>query len=293
MKRLKFVSLIILFASIFLFAGCANIEYQRLVDDYGQILDKITIEVDSQKLSSDVNVDHLVQNIESDLINYYIRPMELRLLQYKLDYPTDFHNLQSQIKIGSVIHSVDEGIYKISVETLFANSKVMAYVYGHDSSEDADSNSPLLESKSFFIKKYEQRTDNVFGDITTIDLNGDNVYERYRTYVGEEYDASDVTLTQIYGSTNSRMRTNADSTMEYNGFTCHLWEFNGADSSRELVFYYVTANTTGWYVLALIITAFSTAIIVIVYYTRKKYGKYKTKLDMPYTPKQIDDDSEE
>lgn len=289
MKKLKYISLIVVLCCVVLLAGCANIEYQRLVDDFGQILDKITVEIDSTKLSSDTNVGYLVEWVKSDLQNYYVEPMKARLDLFKHTNPTEYHQLTEQIDIKGPIESYSNGIYKITVEVIFANSDVMAYMYGYDTTE-TDESSGLVESKNFFIKKYTQTSDNVFGDITQIEFGGQNLYQKYADYVGEEYDASDITLTQIYGSTNSRMRTNATETLDYNGFYCHLWEFSGDDSSGKLIFYYLTANPTGWYVLALALTVVVVGIIVAYYIFRKKNNKYKSKVDIEDTH---NDDSEE
>lgn len=288
MKRLKYVSLIVVVSCIFLFAGCTNIEFQRLVDDFGQILDKVTIEIDETKLPSDVNVNTLVGKIKGDLRKYYVNPMLQRLAVFKDQHPIEYHQLIDYVSIGEPIESVENGIHKITVETIFASSDVMAFMYGYDST-DTDSDSELTESKNFFIKKYTQTTDNVFGDITQIEFSGENLFDKYVEFVGEEYGASDVTLTQIYGSTDSRMHSNADETIYYNGFTCHLWEFSGDDSSGQLMFYYLTANPTGWYVLAIVITILVVLIIVGCYIIKKRKNKYKSKVVIAYDY----DDSEE
>lgn len=277
MKKIKIFSLILLLCSVFILGGCANIEYQRLVDDYGQILDKITIEVDGNKLASKgVDVETLIDNIKEDVYHYYVFPIEYRLQSLPID---EYYEVSKQIDIGTIMSSVDNHIYKISVEILFKNSNVMSYVYGYDSSEEESEENVMEESKSFFIKKYQQTSDNVFGDVTQISVAGINLYEKY-CQKAPGFDSDDLTLTQIYGTTNSRMRTNADETLEYNGFTCHLWEFNGSESEGQLVFYYLTANSTGWYVLALLLTIFITAVIIIVHRSRKSFEKslYKTKI---------------
>lgn len=277
MKKTKIFSLILLLCVVFVLGGCANIEYQRLVDDGGQILDKITIEVDGNELAGKgIDVSNLIDNIKEDLHDYYIFPIEYRLQSLPIE---QYYEVSKQISIGTVMSSVEQGVYKISVEVLFGNSDVMAYVYGHDTSSDTEEESGLTESKDFFIKKYEQISDNVFGDVTEISIGGTNLYQKYLAKV-PGFDKDDLTLTQIYGSTNDRMRTNADATIEYNGFTCHLWEFNGGDTDRELVFYYLSPNSTGWYVLALVLTIFVTAVIILVYRSKKRFNNslYKTRI---------------
>lgn len=277
MKKLKYLSLILVLSCVVILSGCANIEYQRLVDDFGQILDKITIEIDETKLPSDVNVNTLVGKIKGDLSKYYVNPMRQRLAVFKVEHPVEYHQLVDYVSINDPTESVENGIHKITVETIFASSDVMAFMYGYNST-DTDSNSGLTESKNFFIKKYTQTTDNVFGDITQIEFSGENLFDEYVEFVGEEYGASDVTLTQIYGSTDSRMHSNADETINYNGFTCHLWEFSGDNSSGQLMFYYLTANPTGWYVLAIVLTILVVLIIVACYIIKKRKNKYKSKV---------------
>ncbi len=277
MKKLKYFSLILVLSCVVILSGCANIEYQRLVDDFGQILDKITVEIDETKLPSDVNVNTLVGKVKDDLSKYYVNPMRQRLAVFKVEHPVEYHQLVDYVSINDPIESVENGVHKITVETVFASSDVMAFMYGYDST-DTDGDSGLTESKNFFIKKYTQTTDNVFGDITQIEFSGENLFDKYVEFVGEEYGASDVTLTQIYGSTDSRMHSNADETINYNGFTCHLWEFSGDNSSGQLMFYYLTANPTGWYVLAIVLTILVVLIIVVCYIIKKRKNKYKSKV---------------
>lgn len=288
MKKLKYISLIVVLSCIFLFAGCANIEYQRLVDDFGQILDKITVEIDSTKLPSE-KVNTVVDMVKGDLIEYYVEPMEYRLRLFQYEHPTEYHELIELIKLKGPNVSLEDGIYKISVEVIFPSSDVMAYMYGYDTSNSSNDDNGFTETKNMFIKKYSQTTDNVFGDITQIEFSGENLYQNYVEYVGEEYDAGDITLTQIYGSSDDRMRTNATETIDYNGYSCHLWEFSGDDTSGKLVFYYLTANPTGWYILAICLTVVAVTIIVGCYYFKKRKNKYKSKIKVVG----VDDDSEE
>ena len=277
MSKTKIFSLILLICFVFVLGGCANIEYQRLVDDGGQILDKITIELDGEKLTEKgVDIDTLVDNIKEDLYRYYIFPIEYRLQSLPIE---EYYEVSKKIDIGTIMSSVENNVYKISVEVLFGSSEVMSYVYGYDSSDESTESGGLEESKNFFIKRYEQTSDNVFGDVTEITIGGTNLYDKYCAKV-PGFDSDDLTLTQIYGSTNHRMRTNADATIEYNGFTCHLWEFSASDSEGKLVFYYLTANSTGWYVLALVLTILITAVIILVHRSRKRFEKtlYKTRI---------------
>ncbi len=277
MSKTKIFSLILLICFVFVLGGCANIEYQRLVDDGGQILDKITIELDGEKLTEKgVDIDTLVDNIKEDLYHYYIFPIEYRLQSLPIE---EYYEVSKKIDIGTIMSSVENNVYKISVEVLFGSSEVMSYVYGYDSSDESTESGGLEESKNFFIKRYEQTSDNVFGDVTEITIGGTNLYDKYCAKV-PGFDSDDLTLTQIYGSTNHRMRTNADATIEYNGFTCHLWEFSASDSEGKLVFYYLTANSTGWYVLALVLTILITAVIILVHRSRKRLEKtlYKTRI---------------
>ena len=277
MSKTKIFSLILLICFVFVLGGCANIEYQRLVDDGGQILDKITIELDGEKLTEKgVDIDTLVDNIKEDLYRYYIFPIEYRLQSLPIE---EYYEVSKKIDIGTIMSSVENDVYKISVEVLFGSSEVMSYVYGYDSSDESTESGGLEESKNFFIKRYEQTSDNVFGDVTEITIGGTNLYDKYCAKV-PGFDSDDLTLTQIYGSTNHRMRTNADATIEYNGFTCHLWEFSASDSEGKLVFYYLTANSTGWYVLALVLTILITAVIILVHRSRKRFEKtlYKTRI---------------
>lgn len=274
-----FCSLILVFCSV-IFTGCVNVEYQRRVDDFGRILDKITIELNYNELTSkgynEDDVVYLLNHIKEDLHTNYIAVIENRLKSLQQVNPIVYNSLRNKVDIGVVTRVIDSTsrIYKVSVEILFASSEVMQMVYGIENDESQDQ--PAFDTQvDTFITKYVQTSDNAFGDVTTLEFSNENLYNKYSALCPDFNDQA-VTLTQIYGSTNDRLNSNADYVETIEGFKCHLWELSVNQAKDfQLEFYYNSPTTSNWYILALAISVFVVLILaviaVILKYKKSKY----------------------
>ena len=291
MKIKKLLCCIILLLCTCVFAGCANVEYQRRIDDLGQILDKITVELDYDKLSSkglsDEQIISLLDVVKNDIDDNFANIVKSNLSFIQQTNPALFYAIRPYIQLNdSVTRIIDPATktYKVSYEILFKNgtqytaSEIMEYAYGATGDDDDSESSGGMETqKSDFLTKYVQKSSNFFGDVTKTTFNGQNVYEKYQTLC-PQFGEDDITLTQIYGSTNYRLKSNADVVDTIEGYKCHLWEMSISKAKEfELEFYYLSPTTSSWYILALALSMSLVVALVVVFivktHNKKKYSE--------------------
>lgn len=275
-KLLK--AFILIFCCVML-CGCASVEYQRVTDDMGQIRDKFTIELEGTKIVGRIGqheYDALKADIEHDLENYISTIQGIcTSLQRELGGQVDFS--EGVQAVASEWYSTGNGNEQIFVQVNYLNSSYYKLVNGitdDDEEQTADGNQIV---SNWFVSKYIIKANNTFSNIE--DLEGERNFYDYYTSTYGEYTIEDVNLVQIYGTTDKRLKSNADYVEKIDGVNYHLWEIdtkNGAYKTCELSYYYLTAVGTGWYVLALSLAgALAVTLIVIWLVKSAKNKKYK------------------
>lgn len=281
MIRKKFLSLILIICSVFVFCGCANIEYQRITDDTGQIIDKLVIELNEKEIlqtMSNIELQELKRDIQKDLDNYVVA-INYTKPQLQLQYP-DMDFSTGIVAETTPWEYVSQDVSKIYIEIYYKNSDYMLKINGggnqEEDQENSDSNTEIISD--LFISKYMMYSDNVFMGMEEVSM-GSQTYFDFYTAKYSDFTVEDVTLTQVYGTTDSRLKSNADYKTTIDGINYHLWEIdtkNGGYNTAKLSYYYTTAIGTGWYLVALALTFVLAFVLLVVYIIRKNDDrKYK------------------
>ena len=279
----KLLTFIIFAICTTFFFGCATIEYQRVVNPDGSIMDTLIFEVDASV--SPATANRIVADIYADVKTYYIDPVIAVRDEYR----------DINVTEGIVLTRERNDSYRtVKVTTTCAseelfnllNSQILTKVYVQTAEEQQNNASNTGYSVGAFIIKYIQKTANAFGDVSDFELNYNdtpvldtNFTQKYsQKYGGGEYhndnsgefNADDIKLRQMYISSDLRLNSNADYIMESGGFRYHLWELDASKPDEQLIFYYQTANTTGWYILGLGITLFIMVALLVINSIRNK-----------------------
>lgn len=292
MKK-RFLSVFILICCMFVMCGCANMEYLRVVDDNGQIMDKFTIELDRKDIISKIGAtryyDELQKSIESDL-KKYADMINSRRTELQREYGGQKDFVNGVAAAASKFFQLNETTDQIFVQVNYAS--IEYYKLINNISDDGSSEADNEVVSNWFVSKYIIKATNTFSNLE--ELGGEDGY--FKTYTRDypEFSMDDVNLTQIYGTTDSRLKSNADYVEKIEGINYHLWEIdakNGAYKTCELSYYYLTAVGTGWYIIALALSIALAVILIVVYIVKTvKAKKYKEKIIVPLD--QIDRDDE-
>lgn len=280
MKK-RFLSVFILIICCVVLCSCANIEYQRVTDDNGQIMDKLTIELDRTamlKKMTATKYDKLKKDIEKDVTSY-VNGIVLRCASLRREYTNmDFKNGVSAVASEWV--TMDGNIDEIFVQVNYANIKFYKLVNGITDDQESSSGSDNEIVSNWFVSKYIMKTSNTFSNIE--EYEGDRNFYDYYTNTYDEFNMEDLNLVQIYGTTDSRLKSNADYVEKIDGINYHLWEIDtkdGAYKTCELSYYYLTAVGTGWYVLALGMAVVLAVVLVTIWIVKSvKAKRYKKKV---------------
>lgn len=278
---------------MFVMCGCANMEYLRVVDDNGQIMDKFTIELDRKDIISKIGAtryyDELQKDIKLDLKNYTDNINNRRLeLQREYGGQKDFLNgVGVAVSEWFALNATTDQIF---VQVNYASIEYYKLINNISDDGSKEDNNEIVSN--WFVSKYIIKATNTFSNLE--ELGGEDGY--FKTYTRDypEFSMDDVNLTQIYGTTDSRLKSNADYVEKIEGINYHLWEIdakNGAYKTCELSYYYLTAVGTGWYIIALALSIALAVILIVVYIVKTvKAKKYKEKIIVPLD--QIDRDDE-
>ncbi len=291
MKK-RLLSVLILICCMFVMCGCANMEYLRVVDDNGQIMDKFTLELDRKDIISKIGTtryDELQKDIKLDLKNYTDNINNRRLeLQREYGGQKDFLNgVGVAVSEWFALNATTDQIF---VQVNYASIEYYKLINNISDDGSKEDNNEIVSN--WFVSKYIIKATNTFSNLE--ELGGEDNYFDYYTGHYPEFSMDDVNLTQIYGTTDSRLKSNADYVEKIEGINYHLWEIdakNGAYKTCELSYYYLTAVGTGWYIIALALSIALAGILIVVYVVKTvKAKKYKEKIIIPLD--QIDRDDE-
>ena len=281
MKKNKFLTILLIIVSMFVFAGCANVEYQRITDDTGQIVDRLIVELKEDEILTKISIEKLTalkQDIEKDF-NEYVQTINYLKPQLQASNPTlDFAN--GIVADRSTWINYNDNTSKITLQIIYKDSSYLQALNGSSDSEDTEEDNTEIIS-NLFISKYMMYSPNAFSSLDDAGLGGEK-YLDYYTNKYNEFTIEDINLTQIYGTTDDRLKSNANYKETIDGINYHLWEIDTVDSAyktMELSYYYTTAVGTGWYIVALSLSFALAIILIIVYIIKKCTGKkYKIKV---------------
>ena len=283
----KLSSLILVVFCMVLLCGCANIEYQRVTDDTGKIVDKITVELNEKELASKGMSTAKIQSLKNDIHTDFLK-YEIAINTMKSELKANNTDVNLDYDLGITVQSsgwvpVSQGVSKIYVQVVYLNSVYLQKLNGTEDVESEEDDSTQIIS-NLFISKYMMYADNVFMDVEeTLGVDSKNFFEYYSANY-DEATIEDVTLTQIYGTTDNRLKSNADYKANIEGINYHLWEIDTKNSgykTLKLNYYYTTAVGTGWYIVALGISFLMVVVLGVVCFIKKRNdSKYKVKLKL-------------
>lgn len=268
MKFKKLLCLILL-CTVFLFAGCATIEYDRIVLEDGTILDAVSVKLDNEKIeNAGFNVNDAKEGVKTKMSNY--------LLQVVNTFKAREDGLSSIEKyavLNNLTYSVTENNDYIIASIKFKNYNTFKYFYGLHLVEDTDKNEPK-KVEEFLINKYVNTGKTIFSTDDAKYITNDFI-----AYFDNKFSLDDTNLSYVFGTSEDKLYSNANYQYSLNGINFHQWIIN--DINQEISTYTIVPKPVNWYLLALCLTF---VLIVILYvislFTKKKSNKQLTIKDV-------------
>jgi len=269
-----------------IFAGCANIEYQRIVDDTGKIVDRLVVEINEQELAERISTDKISQlkeDVKNDFKSYALAVNNAKkyLHETNKDVNLDYN---SGISIEHTDWTlVDTNTYRIILQMVFLNSTYYNALYSSDG--DGGEDTPTEIVSGMFISKYVMYSNNVFANMEDVSggVDSKNYFDYYSDKYGE-FTVDDLKLTQIYGTTDKRLKSDADYVENIEGINYHLWEIDSENANyktAKLSYYYTSAVGIGWYIVALGVSVALAIFLLLVYIVKViKNKKYREKVSV-------------
>lgn len=291
MKRKTWLTtLVLLIVSIFCCFGCADVELIRMVSSNTNIIDRLVVTLDKQKLGN--SYDTVKNAVEDDMLSFrnYVGTW---INSFKEDYPQVHLQLLDQI-VCEVPPAQDNVLY---INLTFANSSAFQIFYGIGENSNSNYNEAMLseeyvqamedvgpfirniieqdyktEEFGLFLYKYSMlNTKGILDGIEDYELNGQNIYDRYSEL--SAYTLDDIDFTQIFVYPEDRLYSNADVKDVIDGYTYLAWDLSDKSSDFEMSIYKLAPQTATWYIVALVISAVVVVSLLIVFSLKSKKTK--------------------
>jgi len=252
---IKKLSVILIVICSVIFAGCANIEYAIVQTPNGEILQKFNVLLDSASIELEgYTATNLAADVEVAMRGYLLTLPEAAGVTKSVEQATDFS--------GDIL---------VSAKLTFASINVYYDYYDIDPNQRAGD---YTTEKSFFTKKTIQTRTTEFSRANA--FNYEVYFAGLESPIVNYFTREDVTYTYSYATYSSKLKSDAES-VTYNylqGVYIHSWSIPQDNLTREIHFYSLSANTTGWYLLGLGLTI----IFMLYMYTKVCRDVKKEKL---------------
>ena len=268
MKFKKLLCLILL-CTVFLFAGCATIEYDRIVLEDGTILDAVSVKLDNEKIeNAGFNVNDAKEGVKTKISNYLLQVVNA--FKARED---GLSSIEKYAVLNNLTYSVTENNDYIIASIKFKNYNTFKYFYGLHLVEDTDKNEPD-KVEEFLINKYVNTGKTIFSTDDAKYITNDFI-----AYFDNKFSLDDTNLSYVFGTSEDKLYSNANYQYSLNGINFHQWIIN--DINQEISTYTIVPKPVNWYLLALSLTF---VLIVILYvislFTKKKSNKQLTIKDV-------------
>ena len=274
-KKLK--ALLLLGMAVIL-TGCANIEYSRVVYPTGEILDSITVTLDTQQITAaNYNLTALTEIIRDDLSLYFLTNIStFKSESWICDDLTqeEKNDIQNNITYdANITNDKTQVIAYIYFKNRTAYTAYQTWLNPNYETELQEANTPTIVTGTFFNTQIITNNSVYAQYLQSSIANTINTKYFNTLGLGETFNLSDdITIMQSYGNADTSIDSNATSILLEGGIKMHVWEIDPTTTSQVLEFYYHTPNTPNWYLSALSIAVIS---VLIIYVNKILKGKYQ------------------
>ena len=279
---------LLLLATVFLFTGCANVKY-TVVDSGTYLQQNIQVSLDKAKLDEancpieevKKSIVNCVNSLHDAQYNSFLSNLQMLVVNESLT-PNQCEEILNAIKVSRVWPTDEIYMYEIlftgvsSADLRLSYTEVF-YLYNYGTTIPPSSDD---ESEGNVIT-FEWLTTKVESTQTTAFANSDSIANYFMAlFAGYGFTEEDVSYTYTYGTNYHRLHSDADTIENVNGIYMHTWDLENKD--EKITLYRLIADTTGWYIIALVVGVVTAGIVAIIAYTKKSKSKKAINAELSY-----------
>lgn len=247
-----------------IFTGCASIEYQRVINTDGSIVDAVAVKLDVEKITNagynKVKVTNDIKIKMTGYINSIVNSFIIR--------DDNLSSLDKSAVINNTQTLVSESDTYIVASIKFNNYATFKYFYGLHLNEETN-NDDIKIVKDFLVTKSISTGKTIFSG-----ANAEFIANEFLAYFDNNFTIEDANLSYVFGTTENKMYSDATYHFTLNDVNFHQWVIT--DVNQEISTYTLTARPINWYLLGLALT-FGLIIILFVISLFKKQTKKEVK----------------
>lgn len=252
----KLLTAICLALTVFLFAGCAEVQYASYQNPDGSIVEQVGIKVNSAELEK-LGINRLALLTE----------IKQKFIDFRMDKTDAFVEHDATFTITPEVVTAD-------TDAIIATLKFSGY-FGYCGFWGIDPNAGReydYEHGNFVTKEVIYSGISEFGG----GLAGTFI-THFTDYINlnktdGEIDKSKIKLSYIYGTPDSKIRSDADRTFASNGVHFHLWDFAFNETASNITLFRYTftrENRALWYAVAIGATVLIMGTVTLAWWIRR------------------------
>jgi len=250
LKKLILSFLLIIIALIS--TGCASIEYERVLNTDGTIVDAVCVKLDNNKIvSAGYNIETVTKDIKSKMTLYLNA-----LIQsfYKRD--DGLLDIEKINVYNNVTTTVSENNGYIIASIKFRNYNTFKYFYGLHLVENNDDDSENI--KNFLFDKNISTGKTIFAT-----QDAKLITNEFLSYFNNNYTLEDAELSYLFGTPESKLHSDANYQFTQDGVKYHQWIVT--DINQDISTYTYRFKPVNWYISALVLTFVLILVLFIIY----------------------------
>lgn len=267
MKKFKKIAIcFLMLVLIVVLSGCAQIEYSRVVNTDGTIIDSVCVKLDEEQIASSGYALEQIEEIKTHIkskMNGYINDF-FTAFKLRDDGLLDIEKIAVK---NNVISTVSENEGYIVASLKFKNYHAFKLFYGLHLLEDEEGDNEEAIAGFLYNKNV------AVGKTIFATEDAKFVTNEFISYFDNNFSESDAELYYTFATPESKLHSNATKHYEVDGVYYHEWLVTSADQDIATFTYQI--KPINWYVLALAMTFALIIVLFVVAFCTKNKTKNK------------------
>lgn len=266
-KFKKIMLTFILCFIIFLTTGCASIQYERVVNTDGTILDAVSVKLDKEKITNaGFNIETVTNDVKNKM-NLYLNAL-VQSFYNRDDGLLDIEKIAVYNNLTTGV-SIQNDYIIASIK--FRNYNSFRYFYGLHLVEDTKDDETTI--KGFLFNKNLSTGKTIFSG-----SDAEFITNEFMSYFNNKFTINDAKLSYVFGTPESKIHSDSNYEFSEDGINYHQWIIT--NKNQEITTFTYQMKPVNWYILAIALTCVLIIVLFIIsLFKRKDNNKIKNNLN--------------